>query len=189
MNDLDDGTECTCSKLMNGIKLEGAGPHSDIPWWTGEMGWQTPYSSTRATVESSTWVGITLCNSTDWLENKFADKELKNPLNVNQQFTLAGKLNFKHGCITKGIVTMPKEVIAQYFWAWTWITVYFWAPCFKKDIQEWVQLGVMMVQYCTRLPGARISILRDTQRQVTCSCWTCFEPNLELDDRQRSCQT
>lgn len=69
----------------------------------------------KITAESSTCLGITLCNSIDWLENRFADKELENPLNVHQQFTLAGKVNRTQDCITKHVVTRPREVIAQHF--------------------------------------------------------------------------
>ena len=90
INSLDNGTECTLSKLVNGIKLEGAinALESRATFKYSLMGWRnglrgTFRSSTKATVKPSIWFGITLCNGIDWLANRFADKELENPLNVN----------------------------------------------------------------------------------------------------------
>lgn len=70
---MDDRTECTANKLVSEIKLEGAVNTSESRTTfsysltdlrkgltLGMLG-----SSTEITVESSIWVGTTLCSGTD----------------------------------------------------------------------------------------------------------------------------
>lgn len=122
------------------------------------MGWRngltrTLRSLTKATAESSTSAGITLHNGINRLENRFADKELENPLDVNQQFALAGKASCIQGCI---ICTWRRAIDTNTYGHWArWCDcsallslnlnhcVQFRAPHFKKSINilEQVQLG------------------------------------------------
>lgn len=96
LNNLDDETECTSNKQVNEIKLEGAvitlENRTTFSYslmvlrnglTLGKLG-----TSTQVTVESSTWVGTILCSGTDWLENRFADKELENPLIISQPLSI-----------------------------------------------------------------------------------------------------
>lgn len=139
---------------MEQLILWRAGLYSDSLWQAGEMGWQELYGVQQKQPQSSTWVGITLHNGISKLENRFADKELENPLDVNQQFTLAGKASRIQGCI----ICMRRRAIDTNtcgHWARRHDCsallslnlnhcVHFWAPHFKKsiDILEQVQLGV-----------------------------------------------
>lgn len=157
----------------------------------------TSGSSTEVPVDSSIWVGITWCNGIDWLENRFADKELENPLSVSQPLSVS--LSLQERSITYRAALsicyhQDKRSNCSVLLSLNLNhCVHFWAACFNKGINilEQVQTGVMMVQYCTRLLRDTISVLRDsldTQPKITHSCWTCFEPRVELDDHQRSCQ-
>lgn len=78
LNNVADGTECTANKLANEIKLEGEVDtlESRTTFSYSLMDLRKGLTlgmlgiSTEITVESSIWVGKTLCSGTDWLENR-----------------------------------------------------------------------------------------------------------------------
>lgn len=103
------------------------------------------WTSTEATLESSIWVGTTLCSGIEWLKNRFAEKELEDPLSISQSLSITLSLRDRSITYRAALAMCYNQAKRSYCSALLSLNlnhcVHFWASWFKKDINvEQVQL-------------------------------------------------
>lgn len=151
----------------------------------------------RSNCGVSIWVRTSLCSGTDWLENRFADKELENPFSISQSLSVILSLQERSSTYRAALSMCCHQAKRSNCSALLSLNlnhrVHFWASYFKKGIHILEQLqdndGPVFYQAAQSysLHPQRYSL--DTQSKITHSCWTCFEARVEVDNCQRSCQT
>lgn len=104
------------------------------------------WTSTEATLESSIWVGTTLCSGIDWLKNRFAVKEREDPLSISQPLRITLSLQERSITYRAALAMCYDQAKRNYCLELLSLNlnhcVCFWASWFKKDMNvEQVEMG------------------------------------------------